>query len=271
MKRPKSPLALLLPAAVLLIGASEPQHYQSSPERRTVSDTRDWGPWAGPFREKLVPSMMQDFGERYLYAPANAALPAPARNEQRVVFIGDSITDMWDLARYFPGKPYVNRGIGSQVTAQMLVRFQQDAVALKPRVVVILGGVNDVSGFLQIESEDGIVANIEAMADIADRHGIRVVLSSILPVTNTPSADYVIRERKPDMLRRINARLQALAKARGYAFANYYPALAGADGLMDQSLTTDGVHPLPAGYIRMTPIIQAAIEQALAGPATAKP
>lgn len=254
---------LLLPAAALLIGAGEPQHYQSSPERRTVQDTRDWGPWAGPFREKLVPSMMQDFGERYLYAPANAALPAPAPKERRVVFLGDSITDMWDLSHYFPGKPYVNRGIGSQVTAQMLVRFQQDVVALKPRAVVILGGVNDVSGFLQVESEDGIVSNVEAMADIAQRHGIHVVLCSILPVTNTPSADYVVKERKPEELRRINARLEALAKARGYAFANYYPALAGADGLMEQSFTHDGVHPLSTGYERMAPIVDAAIKRAL--------
>ncbi|QSR19788.1 GDSL-type esterase/lipase family protein [Novosphingobium sp. KA1] len=263
MKAPKAPLALLLPAAVLLIGAGEPQHYQSSPERRTVTDTRDWGPWAGPFREKLVPSMMQDFGERYLYAPANAALKPATKGDDRVVFLGDSITDMWDLGRYFPGKAYVNRGIGAQVTAQMLVRFQQDVVALQPRAVVILGGVNDVSGFLQMESEDGIVANIEAMADIADRHGIRVVLCSILPVTNTPTADYVIRERKPDELRRINTRLQALAKARGYAFADYYSALADTQGLMDQRFTKDGVHPLAEGYARMAPIAKAAIERTL--------
>lgn len=257
-------IPLLLPAAAaLLIGAQEPQHYQSSPERRTVVDTRDWGPWAGPFREKLVPSMMQDFGERYLYASANAALPPPARNEQRVVFIGDSITDLWDLARYFPGKPYVNRGIGSQVTAQMLVRFQQDVVALKPRAVVILGGVNDVSGFLQIEDEDGIVANIESMADIAERHGLRVVLCSILPVTNTPTAGHVIEERKPETLRRINRRLETLAQARGFAFANYAPALADGQGLLEQSLTSDGVHPLAAGYTRMAPIVQAAIASAL--------
>lgn len=254
---------MLLPAAALLMGAGEPQHYQSSPERRVVQDSRDWGPWAGPFREKLVPSMMQDFGERYLYAPANAALPPPRPKEHRVVFIGDSITDLWDLSRYFPARPYVNRGIGSQVTAQMLLRFHQDVVALHPRAVVILGGVNDVSGFLQMESEDGIVSNIEAMADIADRHGIRVVLCSILPVTNTPSADTVIKERKPDLLRRINARIEALAKSRGYAFANYYASLADTRGLMDPSLTKDGVHPLAAGYARMAPIAEAAIGHAL--------
>lgn len=94
-------LVFLLPAAALSIAAGEPDHYQSSSERRTVVDAREWGPWAGPFREKLVPSLMQDFGERYIYAPANAALPPPAKGEDRVVFIGDSITDLWDLAKYF--------------------------------------------------------------------------------------------------------------------------------------------------------------------------
>ncbi|KHK92900.1 GDSL-type esterase/lipase family protein [Novosphingobium malaysiense] len=257
-------LALLLPAAALLIAAGEPHHYQSSPERRTVEDTRDWGPWAGPFREKLVPSMMQDFGEKYLYAPANAALPPPAKGEKRVVFMGDSITDLWNLAQYFPGKPYINRGIGAQVTAQMLVRFEQDVVALQPSAVVILGGVNDVSGFLQVESAEGIVSNIEAMADIADRHGIKVVLCSILPVTNTPTVDYNIRERKPAELRLINRQLEALARARGYAYANYAPALANEKGLMRLEFTKDGVHPLPAGYARMAPIVESAIGAAFA-------
>ena len=254
---------LILPAAALLMAAGEPQHYQSSPERRTVEDTRDWGPWAGPFREQLVPSLMQDFGEKYLYAPANAALPAPAPDEQRVVFIGDSITDLWELDKFFPGEPYVNRGIGSQVTAQMLVRFEQDVVALRPKAVVILGGVNDVSGFLQVESEDGIVSNIQAMADIADRHGIAVVLCSILPVTNTPQAGHVEVERKPALLRRINARLATLATSRGYAFADYAPALANESGLMQQRFTRDGVHPLASGYARMAPIVNHAIESAL--------
>lgn len=256
-------LALLLPAAALLAAAGEPQHYQSSPERRTVEETRDWGPWAGPFREKLVPSLMQDFGEKYLYAPANAALPAPAKGEKRVVFIGDSITDLWNLAAFFPGKPYVNRGVGSQVTAQMLVRFEQDVVALKPSAVVILGGVNDVSGFLQVESEDGIVSNIAAMADIATRHGIKVVLCSILPVTNTPDADYVEAERKPAELRRINARLHTLATGHGYTFADYAPALSNDKGLLRQDFTKDGVHPLAVGYQRMAPVVEAAIAQAL--------
>ncbi|TYC86274.1 GDSL-type esterase/lipase family protein [Novosphingobium sp. BW1] len=256
-------LALLFAGATLLIAADEPAPYQSSPERRTVEETRDWGPWAGPFRDKLVPSMMRDFGERYLYAPANEKLAPPAPGEQRVVFMGDSITDLWNLERFFPGKPYVNRGIGAQVTAQMLVRFEQDVVALKPRAVVILGGVNDVSGMLQVETAEGIVSNITAMADIAERHGIEVILCSILPVTNTPEAQWIEAERKPAQLRAINARLRQLAAARGYAFADYAPAMKTEMGLLKPTFTKDGIHPTAAGYAVMTRIVAAAISQAL--------
>lgn len=256
-------LRRLLPLAALALCANGEPHYQSSPERRTVTEQRDWGPWAGPFRDKLVPSLLLDFGERYIYADANAALPPPAQNEQRVVFIGDSITDMWNLTSAFPGKPYINRGIGSQVTAQMLVRFEQDVVALRPSAVVILGGVNDVTGFLQLETAEGIVSNIEAMADIAERHGIAVVLCSILPVRNTASADYVEAERQPELLRAVNRRLHALAAQRGHAYADYAGALAGPDGRLRSELTTDGVHPLPAGYALMAPVVDAAIAQAL--------
>jgi lysophospholipase L1-like esterase len=264
-RNPGRTMACLAAAALLLGGAADPEPaYRSSPERRTVQDMRDWGQWLGPFRAKLVPSMMQDFGERYLYAPANAALPPPRRGEQRVVFLGDSITDGWNLARSFPGKPYVNRGIGSQVTAQMLVRFQQDVVALHPRAVVILGGVNDVTGFLQVESAESIVANIEAMADIATAHGIRVVLCSILPVNNySDAARNVVAERKPAELRAINAALRALARRRHFAFADYDAVLADAHGMLRADLTRDGVHPLAPGYARMAPVAARAIATAL--------
>lgn len=245
------------------IGADMP-HYQSSPPRRTVAE-KDWGPWLGPFRAQLVPSLMQDFGEKYLYAAADKTLPAPAPGERRVVFLGDSITDRWELARFFPGKPYVNRGIGSQVTAQMLLRFQQDVVALKPSAVVILAGVNDVQGFLQQDSEDQIEQNYEAMADIADRHRIRIIFASILPVNNDePKADKVLAERHPDELRALNAWLKRFCAVRHYAYADYYAAMADDRGLMRRGLTDDGIHPLDGGYAIMAPIAQAAIERALA-------
>ena len=249
--------------ALAVIAANEPTHYQSSPERRTVVE-KDWGQWLGPFRQKLEPSLMEDFGERYLYASADAALPPPAPGEKRVVFIGDSITDLWNLATYFPGRPFINRGIGSQVTAQMLLRFQQDVVALHPKAVVILGGVNDVQGFMQQETPEGIIGNVEAMADIADAHGIKVVLCSILPVNDyTPQAQDVLKQRHPELLRQLNARLRALAEARGYAYADYDAVLQDSHGLMAAPYTRDGIHPTAAGYARMVPVLTAAIDYAL--------
>jgi lysophospholipase L1-like esterase len=258
-------LAVLLAGALVLFAAaaSAQERYQSSPERRVVVE-KDWGPWLGPFRARLVPSLMQDFGERYLYAPANAALPAPRPGEQRVVFLGDSITDLWDLGRFFPGKPYVNRGIGSQVTAQMLLRFHQDVIALKPSVVVILAGVNDVQGFLQQETAAQIETNYEAMADIATQHGIRVVFGSILPVNNyTDNAKSMLKDRNPDELREINRWLATFCRERGYQYADYYTALVDDRGLLQRDLTTDGIHPLAPGYARMAPIAAAAIARAL--------
>ncbi|SEM75471.1 Lysophospholipase L1 [Sphingomonas gellani] len=244
--------------------ASEPV-FQSSPERRTVQD-KDWGPWLGPFRAKLVPSLMQDFGERYLYAPANQALAAPKPGERRVVFLGDSITDRWDLARSFPGKPYINRGIGSQVTAQMVLRFRQDVIGLHPAAVVILAGVNDVQGFLQKETAGSIEQNYEAMADMADRHGIKVVFASLLPINNySDQAKDVLNERDPAELRALNAWLRRFCAERGYVYADYYSALVDGTGLLQRDMTVDGIHPLRAGYARMAPIAEAAIRRALAG------
>ncbi|MBV2148149.1 GDSL family lipase [Sphingobium sp. AS12] len=255
-------IALLLLAGAIV--ATDAPPYRNSPERRTVVETRDWGEWAGPFRAKLVPSMMQDFGERYIYAPANAALPPPVKGVQRVVFLGDSITDQWNLARDFPGMPYVNRGISAQVTAQMLVRFEQDVVALQPTAVVILAGTNDVTGFLQIETPETIIANISAMADIADARGIRVVIGALLPVNDyNENARYVVKERPPATLRAINAGLRGLARRRGYAFADYEMALVDAHGLLCAACSGDGLHPNDTGYARMRPIVSAAIAQAI--------
>jgi lysophospholipase L1-like esterase len=194
-------------------------------------------------------------------------LPAPLPGEQRVVFLGDSITDRWNLAASFPGKPYINRGIGSQVTAQMLLRFHQDVVALHPAAVVILAGINDVQGFLQQESPEQIESNWEAMADLADAHSIRVVFGSLLPVNDyTDAARDVVKDRKPEELRALNVWLTAFCARRGYAYADYHAALTDVRGLMARTYTEDGVHPLDNGYARMAPIAEQAIGQALAQP-----
>ncbi|MDE0878102.1 MAG: GDSL-type esterase/lipase family protein [Sphingomonas bacterium] len=259
-------LAIALAAAAMPTD-TDPAAYQSSPPRRTITETRHWGPWAGPFRDTLVPVLMRDFGERYLYADANKALPPPQAGESRVVFLGDSITDRWDLARSFPGQPYVNRGIGAQVTAQMLVRFEQDVVALQPRVVVIFGGTNDVSGFLQVETPATMVANIAAMATIAEANGIRVVLATLLPVnSDRPDRSYLARERPSATLVAINTAIRTLAREHGYALADYAPALTDTRRQLKSSLTEDGLHPNARGYALMTPVAAAAIAQALAEP-----
>lgn len=267
MRRRPAALALALALSVASLAtvsaSSEAPSYRSSPDRHAVPD-KDWGPWLGPFRAALVPSLMQDFGERYLYAPANAVIGPPKPGERRIVFIGDSITDRWDLAKSFPGRPYVNRGIGSQVTAQLVLRFHQDVVALRPAAVVILAGVNDVQGVLQRDTPEQIEANYETMADIADRHGIRVVFGALLPVNDyTTNAHTMLTERPPAELRAINAWLRRFCRDRGYGFADYHAATVDRDGLLARELTDDGLHPLAAGYARMAPVAQAAIDRVL--------
>jgi lysophospholipase L1-like esterase len=209
--------------------------------------------------------MNRDFGEKYIYAAADRALPPPRAGEQRVVFLGDSITDLWNLARFFPGKPYINRGIGGQVTAQMVLRFHQDVVDLKPAAVVILAGINDLHGALQRESDEGIEANWEAMADMAQAHHIKVVFASIMPVNNyTDNARDMLVDRNPKRIRALNAWLADFCKRRGFQYADYHKATVNADGLLRADLTRDGLHPLANGYALMAPVAQAAIERALA-------
>lgn len=250
--------------ALLLAAASAPDHYQSSPERQPFVEDRRYNHWEADYLAKLWSAMHRDFGEKYLYAPADRALPPPKPGEQRVVFLGDSITDLWDLRKFFPGKPYINRGIGGQVTAQMVVRFQQDVVALKPKVVVILSGINDLHGALQRESDEGIEANWTAMADMAEAHHIKVVFASIMPVNNyTDNARDMLADRDPGRIRALNAWLAAFCKRRGFQYADYYTPSVDRNGLLRAELTRDGLHPLATGYSVMAPIAQDGIDRAL--------
>ncbi|EGF89306.1 GDSL-like Lipase/Acylhydrolase family protein [Asticcacaulis biprosthecium C19] len=239
--------------------------YQSSPPRQPAVD-QDWGQWLGPYRAGIVAKMGEDFGEQYIYAAKNAALPAPAAGEQRVVFIGDSITDRWDLAAFFPGKPYVNRGIGGQVTPQMLVRFHADVVALKPRAVVILAGVNDLHGVLQVESDAQIVANYRAMAEIAQANGIEPIFTLILPLNNyTPNAAGMLAERSPQLIAWLNAWLMAFCRERGYGLIDYGTVLRDGNGLLKAEYTADGIHPNDAAYAAMAEVAERVIEAVLDG------
>jgi lysophospholipase L1-like esterase len=213
-----------------------------------------------------------DFGTLKRYAEANAALPAPKPGERRVVFFGDSITDRWSTPEsggFFPGRPYVNRGIGGQTTSQMLLRFRADVVALQPKAVVILAGTNDVAGNSGKTTPGAIQANLADMAEIARAHGIRVVLASILPIADdkkSPDGTPLDRSgsRPPETLRALNTWIADYAKRNGHVYLDYASAMADGRGLLRPELNDDGLHPNTAGYAIMAPLAEKAIEQALA-------
>jgi lysophospholipase L1-like esterase len=208
-----------------------------------------------------------DFGELARYRAADAALGPPLAGEARVVFYGDSITDLWPLAIAFPDRPYVNRGISGQTTAQMLVRFRQDVVGLAPKVVVILAGTNDIAGNTGPVSLAEIEANFASMVELARAHGIRVVLSSVLPVHNyTPQSALAFPLRPPERIAALNAWLKSYAAEVGALYLDYAAAMTDAQGFLKRELATDGLHPNREGYGVMAPLAEAAIKAALAAP-----
>ena len=196
------------------------------------------------------------------YAKANAALPAPAANEQRVVFMGNSITDFWApmFPQMFPGKPYVGRGISGQTTPQMLIRFRQDVVALKPKVVVILAGTNDIAGNTGPSTLEMIEDNLSSMAEIATANGIRVVLCSVLPVFVYPWKPGI--EPAPKIVA-LNVWIKSYASSHNAAYADFHSAMADNRMGLPKELAADGVHPTAAGYAIMAPIVERAIASAL--------
>jgi lysophospholipase L1-like esterase len=203
-----------------------------------------------------------DWPDLQRYREANSKLSPPMKNENRVVFIGNSITDGW--ARYFPamfpGKSYIGRGIGGQTTPQMLVRFKQDVVALKPKVVVILAGTNDIAGNTGPSTLEMIEDNIASMAEIARANGIKVVLSSILPVYDYPWKPGL--EPAPKIIA-VNKWLRSYARQHGDVYLDYHTAMADERGGMRSELASDGVHPTEAGYRVMAPLAEKAISEAL--------
>jgi lysophospholipase L1-like esterase len=200
------------------------------------------------------------------YREDNSKTAAPGKNEQRVVFMGDSITDSWDDPKYggfFPGKPYINRGISGQTTPQMLIRFRRDVIELKPKVVVILAGTNDIAGNTGPTTLDAIEDNLKSMADLASAHGIRVVFASVLPVS-----DYEMRDAKPivQTVRRPPAQILALnqwlkdyAAANHHGYLDYFSAMVDDKGFLKDELSDDGLHPNTQGYVVMAPLAEAAI------------
>ncbi len=207
---------------------------------------------------------LQDWANLARYRQENDNLRAPAEGENRVVFMGDSITDFWGRAPgtvFFPGKPYINRGISGQTTPQMLVRFMPDVVALKPKVVVILAGTNDIAGNTGPMTLQDTENNFIAMTDIARQNGIRVVLSSLTPAFEYPWRPAI---QPVEKISALNAWLKDYAAKNGLVYLNYYSQMVDAKGGMKAGLSGDGVHPNRAGYAIMAPAAEKAIRQALA-------
>jgi lysophospholipase L1-like esterase len=219
------------------------------------------------YRASRIAVFTDDYGQLARYRGANAALKAPAPGENRVVFFGDSITDIWHIDEYFAGKPYLNRGIGGQTTPQMLVRFRQDVIELEPRVVIILAGTNDIAGNTGPMRNQDVEANLSSMAELARVNGIRVVFSSILPVHNyTEKAKDFFAQRPPARILELNAWLKDYCARHGVMYLDYFSALVDDKGMLRRELADDGLHPNAAGYKIMAPLAEAAIEKALANP-----
>jgi lysophospholipase L1-like esterase len=238
-----------------LTGCACAQVITSGPPSRAAQKREEW-------RKSRLTVYLNDFGELAHYRAANARLGAPAPGEARVVFLGDSITAAWALDSAFPGKPYVNRGIAGQTTPQMLVRFRADVIALAPKVVVILAGTNDIAGNTGPMTLAETEANFVTMVELARAHGIKVVLSSVLPVHDyTPDSELAFPLRPPAQLQELNGRLRALAAATGCGYIDYYSAMVDERGLLRRELAADGLHPETAGFEIMAPLAQQAIER----------
>jgi lysophospholipase L1-like esterase len=212
---------------------------------------------------------LRDWANMARYREANTAVKPPASSEARVVFMGDSITDNWQQPRFngfFPGKPYIDRGISGQTTPQMLLRFRPDVINLTPKAVVILAGTNDIAGNTGPMSDEEIEGNLQSMAELAKAHGIKVVLASITPT----SAYHVGQNGVPQTTTRPMARIKAIndwikkyAAANGHVYLDYFSAMVDANGVMKAELTGDDLHPNAEGYAIMAPLAQAAIDKAL--------
>jgi len=217
-----------------------------------------------------VTDCKNDWSNLARYDKDNKTTAQPAKNEQRVVFMGDSITDSWDNPAnggFFPGKPYINRGISGQTTPQMLIRFRRDVIELKPRVVVILAGTNDIAGNTGPTTLEAIQDNLKSMAELASANRIRVVFASVMPVS-----DYEIRDAKPlvqtvrrppEKILALNKWMQEFARINHHTYLDYFFAMVDDKGFLKDELSNDGLHPNAQGYAVMVPLAEAAIKASL--------
>ena len=214
---------------------------------------------------------LKDWPALARYRETNPTISVPAKDQDRVVFMGDSITDSWQNPKYggfFPGKPYIDRGISGQTTPQMLIRFRPDVIALQPKVVVVLAGTNDIAGNTGPMTLGMIEDNLTSMFDLAHANGIRVVFASLLPISDyekNKDGQAIIRtkQRPPEQIKALNEWMKKYAAAHGGIYLDYYSAMADNKGFLKEELSEDGLHPNQKGYDIMAPLAEQAIAMAL--------
>jgi lysophospholipase L1-like esterase len=252
-------LALLTYAAVAQTAPASPASAPDRPPQAPAAAPATISPEERAARIKARQEQMaNDWANLKRYRDANLAITTPPQ----VVFMGDSITELWakSPAVFFPGKPYLGRGIGGQTTPQMVLRFQQDVVDLKPSVVVINGGTNDIAGNTGPSTLKMIEHNLKSMTQIAQSNAIRVVLTSV-----TPAVDYPWRKglAPAEKIVELNAWMRTFCQNNHCVYADYFSALTDEKHGMREGLSVDGVHPTEAGYRLMSPVAQQAILQAM--------
>jgi len=254
----------------VLTGSALPaQNAASAPAAATIATTQPAAP-AKPTAEQIAAymkahdeQMKNDWPWLGRFKEADVKLGAPAAGEKRVVFMGDSITEGWHFSEpggVFADKPYVNRGISGQTSPQMVLRFRQDVIKLQPKVVVILAGTNDVAGNTGPMRAEQTEDNLATMADLATANGIKVVLCSVLPAYDFPWKPGLTPAPK---VLALNAWMKAYAAEKGYVYVDYHSAMKDERDGLPPALSKDGVHPLPAGYAVMAPLVEAGIAKAL--------
>lgn len=219
-------------------------------------------------RLERAQNKLKDWPNLGRYREANSKIAPPAKDEDRVVFMGDSITDSWKLNEYFPGHPYINRGISGQTTPQMLIRFRPDVIELKPKVVVILAGTNDLAGNTGPATIASIEENLTSMVELAHANGINVVIASVLPVSdynkNTEGKPIIQTGRRPpEKILDLNRWIKNYAAEKKLVYLDYFSAMADDKGFFKEELARDGLHPNAKGYEVMKTLAAQAIITAL--------
>ncbi|MBZ5561440.1 MAG: SGNH/GDSL hydrolase family protein [Acidobacteriia bacterium] len=214
------------------------------------------------FSAQRLADELQDWNQLGRYYADDARLVAAGAVKGRVVFMGDSITDGWDLAKYFPGKPYVNRGISGQTTPQMLVRMYPDVIRLEPSAIIILAGTNDVARNTGPETLQMIEDNFRGMCELAARHNIKVVLCLLTPVSDYTKSKQTPHRPPADIIQ-LNGWLRSYAAEIHAQVADYYSALVDSRGMLKEGSSDDGLHPNARGYELMAPVAEVALEKAL--------